>query len=67
MKINGTHLIVCRNPKALEYLKNELCLLGFASEKGRPVLQGDALLARNELQEAGFIFGKDFYLKVIEN
>jgi hypothetical protein len=62
---DGPHLVVCKNPKALEHLKNELCLIGFMSEKGKSMAQGDALVARDELQEAGFKWGQDFYLKVV--
>ncbi len=64
-----THLVVCKNPKALEHLyKPVFCcsLIAHASEKGKPVLQGDALIARDELLKAGFEWGKDFYLKKID-
>lgn len=68
MGMDGTHLVVCKNPKALEHLYKEetcCCLIAAASERGEPVEQGDALVARDELQEAGFEWGKDFYLKKV--
>lgn len=65
MSLNETHLVICRNPKALEHLKNEMWIIGICAEKGIPMLQGDALCARDELLEAGFVWGKDFYLKII--
>ncbi len=61
-----THFIICKNPKALDNLKEEFCLLGLASEKGRPVSQGDALVARDTLLENGFEWGADFYLKKVD-
>jgi hypothetical protein len=60
------HLVVCINPKALEYLLKELYLIGISSKKGSVMSQGDALVARDELLEAGFVWGKDFYLKTID-
>ena len=49
-----THLIICKNPKALEHLEREIVLVGHHSRNGVPVSQGDALVARDELKEAGF-------------
>lgn len=68
MSKDGTHLVVCINPKALEYLYSEetyCCLIAAASKRGDPVAQGDALVARDELLNAGFVWGKDFYLKKV--
>jgi len=65
MSKDGTHLIVCKNPEALEWLKKEEIILGIDAEKGNPVEQGDALVARDELQAAGYVWGKDFYLKKV--
>ncbi len=67
--MSGTHLVICKNPKALEHLYTEdtcCCLIAAASERGEPVEQGDALVARDELQDAGFVWGKDFYLKKVD-
>jgi len=61
-----THLVVCKNPKALKFLKEEELIIGVWSEKGKPMSVGDAMVARDELQEAGFEWGKDFYLKKID-
>lgn len=69
MAESGTHLVVCINPKALEHLYKEetcCCLIATKSKRGEPVEQGDALVARDELLEAGFEWGKDFYLKKIK-
>jgi len=66
--MSGTHLVVCTNPKALEHLYSEetcCCLIAAASKRGEPVGQGDALVARDELQKAGFVWGKDFYIKKV--
>ena len=63
-----THLVVCKNPKALEHLYTEetcCCLIAAKSKRGEPVSQGDALVARDELEQAGFEWGKDFYLKKV--
>ncbi len=63
-----THLVVCTNPKALEHLYSDdscCCLIAAKSKRGEPVSQGDALVARDELEEAGFKWGQDFYLKRI--
>lgn len=60
-----THLVVCKNPRALQYLMDEWVLMGICSKEGKPMGQGDALVARDTLQEAGFRWGKDFYLKKI--
>lgn len=70
MAKNGTHLVVCKNSKALAHLYKEetcCCLIASASQRGEPVEQGDALVARDELQSAGFVWGKDFYLKKVED
>ena len=67
-KKRGTHLVVCINPKALEHLfTEETCcfLIAHKSSNGEPVGQGDALVARDELLDAGFKWGKDFYLKKV--
>ena len=67
---NGTHKLVIKNPKALELLKQpETCciVIALASEKGKLIEQGDALVARDALLEAGFKWGIDFYLKVVGN
>ena len=64
----STHLVVCKNPKALEHLYKEetcCCLTASKSARGKPVEQGDALVARDELQAAGFKWGVDFYLKKV--
>jgi len=66
---DGTHLVICKNPKCLEALKTEescCILIAHASEQNRPVSQGDALVARDELIEAGFKWGVDFYLKKVD-
>ena len=63
--MDGTHLIICKNPKALEFLIDEEIIIGHHAKNGIPVEQGDALVARDELQEAGFVWGKDFYLKKV--
>lgn len=66
---DGTHLIIIKNPKALEHLeKEETCcfLIAARAEKGKPVECGDAMAAKDELEEAGFVWGKDFYLKNVE-
>lgn len=44
-------------------LIEESCLIGFHARDGKPMSQGDALVGRDILQEAGFQFGTDFYLK----
>jgi hypothetical protein len=62
----GTHLIICLNPKALDSLfSDESCcfLIAHASANGNPVECGDALVARDWLLEQGFKWGEDFYLK----
>lgn len=59
----GTHLIVCKTAEALDYLKDECYLLWLRAEKSKPVTQGDALVARDILEEKGFKWGVDFYLK----
>lgn len=61
-----THLVICKNSDTLQFLKREELIIGFHSEKGIPVGQGDALVARDELIEAGFEWGKDFYIKKVE-
>ena len=61
-----THLVVCKYPKALKFLEEEEIIIGHHARNGIPVGQGDALVARDELQEAGFEWGKDFYLKKVE-
>jgi len=66
--MGNTHLLVCKNPKALEYLFTEdtcCCLIASASKQGKPVAQGDALWARNELLDGGFKWGKDFFIKIV--
>ena len=63
MSSDRTHLVVCKNPKALKWLLENEFLIGKCAEKGRAMGQGDALVARDELVEAGFEWGKDFYLK----
>ena len=68
MSSDGTHLVVCKNPDALEHLfKDETCccLIASASKQGKAVSQGDALVAKDELEEAGFVWGVDFYLKKV--
>ena len=60
-----THLIIYKNPKALKFLMEEEIIIGHHARNGIPVSQGDALVARDELQEAGFEWGKDFYLKKV--
>jgi len=68
MVSDGTHLVVCKNSKALKHLyKDETCccLIAAKSERGKPVSQGDALVARDELLKAGFKWGEDFYLKKV--
>jgi len=60
-----THYIVCKNQKALEFLKEDSVLLGFAAERNKAVCQGDALCARDILLEEGFEWGKDFYLRKV--
>lgn len=60
-----THLIVCKNPDALKYLIEDSCLIGLWARDGKPMSQGDALYGRNTLEEAGFRWGKDFYLKKV--
>jgi len=57
------YLIVCKSSKALEFLKEEELIIGLWAEKGKPMTIGDAMVAKDELQEAGFEWGKDFYLK----
>ena len=67
-KEDGTHLVVCKNPEALAHLYTEetcCCIIAAKSERGEAVGQGDALVARDELQAAGFEWGKDFYLKKV--
>ena len=61
--MKGTHLIVCKSQQALQSLKDEYGLLGTAAEKGKLVSQGDALAARDALQEQGYRWGEDFYIK----
>lgn len=64
----GTHLVVCKNPQALEHLYSEdscCCLIADKSKRGEPVRLGDALVARDELYAAGFEWGKDFYIKIV--
>ena len=58
-----THFVVCKNPKALEHLIEESCLIGWHSRDNKSMGQGDALVARDILQEAGFEWGKDFFIK----
>ncbi len=63
-----THLIVCKNPKALERLFDEdtCCeLIAIKTKKGIPVSQGDAMVARDELVKSGFCWGKDFFIKKV--
>ena len=60
-----THLIVCTNPEALKYLEAEEIIIGSHARRGIPVGQGDAMVARDELQEQGFKWGKDFYIKKV--
>jgi len=62
----GTHLLIIKNPKALERLyEEETCcqLIARASEKGRSLELGDTMVARDELLNSGFKWGKDFYIK----
>ena len=64
----NTHLLVCKNPTALNHLlKDETCcrLIAHAAQKGNPIAQGDALVARDELLNAGFKWGTDFYIKKV--
>lgn len=61
-----TYLIICKNQKAIELLKKDSILLGISAEKNITVSQGDALCARDILQEEGFEWGKDFYLRKIK-
>ena len=61
-----THLVVCKNARALEYLIGESVLIGLLSRDGKPMGQGDALYARDELINGGFEWGKDFYLKKVD-
>ena len=68
VKKQGTHLVVCINPKVLDHLfTDDSCcfLIAHKSSNGEPVEQGDALVARDELLNAGFEWGKDFYLKKV--
>ena len=60
-----THYIVCNNQIAVDFLKEELILLGIAANKNKAVCQGDALCARDILLEGGFEWGTDFYLKKV--
>ena len=60
-----THFIVCKNQRALEFLKEDSILLGLAAEKNKAVCQGDALVARDILLEEGFEWGEDFYLRKV--
>ena len=65
---SGTQLVVCKNPKALEHLYKDdacCCLIAAKSKRGEAVGQGDALVARDELEAASFVCGKDFYLKKV--
>lgn len=57
------YLIVCKNPKALAVLIEESVLLGHKARDGKRMSQGDALAGRDILEDAGFRFTKDFYLK----
>lgn len=41
------------------------CDLAIAVEQQRPISQNDGLRIRQFLLEAGFIYGKDFYLKIV--
>ena len=66
MDRHDTHLVVCKNPDALAYLIEESFLIGLRSRKGKPMTQGDALVARDILKEANFQWGKDFYIKRID-
>lgn len=61
--MSGTHFVICKNPKALDCLIDEWCLIGWMSRNGKSMEVGDALLARDTLLENGFEWGKDFYLK----
>lgn len=65
MSKDDTHLIVCKSELALQYLIKESCLLGLRAKNSSPVSQGDALVARDILQEIGFKWGKDFYIKKV--
>ena len=64
-----THLMVCVNPKALDFLltDDDACcyLMGVWAAKGKPMGVGDALIARDALLDAGFKWGKDFYIRKI--
>ena len=57
-----THYVKCKTPEALAFLKKEWVLLGLWSEKEKPMTVGDAMVAKDSLLEAGFEWGKDFYL-----
>jgi len=63
MSKDGTHLIVCKSELALQYLIQESCLLGLRAKNSISVSQGDALVARDILQEIGFEWDRDFYIK----
>ncbi len=67
--MSGTHLVVDKSDKIIPYypyiggLWANLVINHI--EKGILFEQGDAMVIRNELQAAGFEWGKDFYLKKI--
>lgn len=64
---NGTHLIICKNPKALEYLFREEPFIAGHCKRGESIEQGDALIARDVLKDAGFKWNKDFYIIKVTN
>ena len=63
--LDHTHLVVCKNKEALEHLIKEVTLIGAISKKGRTMSQGDALVAKEILEDGGFVWGEDFYLKKV--
>lgn len=53
--------------RCIAFIKENWNILAADMNKGFCYEQGDALVIRDILQEEGFIFGKDFYLKKEDN
>ena len=64
--MSGTHIVVCKNEKAIEKLLEEFWVIGAMVVEEDPMEGGDAMVARDCLEQAGFKFGKDFYIRKIQ-
>lgn len=63
MDLDNTHMVVVKTQAAKDLLIDEWSWFGKIAVDGKPMGQGDAMVLRDSLLDAGFEWDKDFYLK----